>query len=187
MSFLYFAYGSNMLISRLTARCPSARAIGKATASGYTLAFIKPSKDNSGKATLVARNSMYTPGVLFEIDASDRRLLDQAEGAGNGYDRDNEFQVVLVGENKPTSVFSYLATNTEAHLRPYDWYLALVIAGARQHELDVEHIQRLYKTEYIIDTDLVRKGRIDALTALSAYGSADGLPPSVVHALERPC
>lgn len=31
MTFLYFAYGSNMLSARLKARCPSAKVIGKAT------------------------------------------------------------------------------------------------------------------------------------------------------------
>lgn len=34
MTFLYFAYGSNMLPARLQARCGSARVIGAATAAG---------------------------------------------------------------------------------------------------------------------------------------------------------
>jgi hypothetical protein len=53
-SFLFFAYGSNMLTERLRERCPDARPLGTAIARGYLLSFSKRSKDGSAKATLVA-------------------------------------------------------------------------------------------------------------------------------------
>ena len=43
LTFTYFAYGSNMLTERLSARDASARVLGRATATGYSLEFIKQS------------------------------------------------------------------------------------------------------------------------------------------------
>lgn len=168
MTFLYFAYGSNMLVSRLTARCPTAKIIGKAVAPRHGLEFSKRSMDSSGKATLVNGQSGDTPGVLFEIETAERELLYKAEGVGSGYNRHHEFQVQLGSSNEFVAAATYLASERRAHLKPYDWYLALVIAGAHQHELDARHIQRLRQTDYLIDADAARKGRIDALAALSA-------------------
>ena len=49
--FLYFAYGSNMSVSKLTAptRAPSARLICSGYVTGRRLTFDKASKDSSGK------------------------------------------------------------------------------------------------------------------------------------------
>jgi len=182
MSFLYLAYGSNMLTERLRHRCPSARPIGTALVPGHALGFTKPSVDRSGKATLIAERAqgIHTPGVLFEIEEADLPNLDKAEGAGKGYDRLDAFEVVHAGTTDPVMVTTYLAIETRAHLTPYDWYLALVIAGAHEHELDAEHIRALKEIGYQIDGDAARLSRREALRALTAHGHDD------VHALLRP-
>lgn len=173
MSFLYFAYGSNMLTARLTARCPSARVIGTAIASNHALEFTKPSKDESGKATLIntVAQDIHTPGVLFEIAESERRKLDKAEG--EGYASHDQFEVKLAASDETVMATTYLASRTEAHLKPYDWYLALVIAGVHHHELEAGHARRLRQIRYEVDGDLTRKGRADALRALAEHGYDD--------------
>ena len=92
--FTYFAYGSNMLTERLRQRCRGAKAVDVAVASGYILEFSKESIDNSGKATLVISTEPKRQvfGVLFEIGLDDRLELDEAEGKGSGYDRNDEFR-----------------------------------------------------------------------------------------------
>lgn len=174
MTFFYFAYGSNMLSARLKARCPSAKVIGKATAIGHALEFTKRGKDSSGKATLVSvgDKDIHTPGVLFEVATTDLPKLDLAEGAGYGYDRHDEFQVDYSGENGVTAT-TYLASKRETHLMPYDWYLALVIAGADEHQLGPAHRARLRQIEYVIDDQITRDGRNVALDALSKHGIDD--------------
>ena len=131
MTFLYFAYGSNMLPARLLGRCPSAKVVGTGVARAWSLAFSKASKDGSGKATLVAEPNSAVPGVIFEIDLAERELLDRHEGVGSGYRRDDAFAVE--GITVPTS--SYLGTSLDHTLRPFDWYLATVVAGADYYGL----------------------------------------------------
>jgi gamma-glutamylcyclotransferase len=176
MTFLYFAYGSNMLAARLKARCPSATAIGRAKALGHTVDFSKPGRtDGSGKATLVQTEAlgMQAPGVLFEISKADLSALDRAEGAGFGYDRYDEFPIKLDGKWGAEQVVTYIASKRQEHLKPYDWYLALVIAGAHQHQLDAGHRQKLREVEYMIDQQHKRKGRMEAMRALAEHGFSD--------------
>lgn len=141
-NFLYFAYGSNMLAERLVARCPSTKVIGQAKVVGYRVEFWKISNDGSGKATLVSGNNTGTVnGVLFEIDRSELLELDKAEGAGAvyrkpGYKRVESFKVIDE-EGKKQIATTYLANDThidKASL-PYDWYVALVKAGAKQNKV----------------------------------------------------
>lgn len=176
MSFLYFAYGSNMLPARLQARCASARVIGAANAPGFDLEFSKLSrKDGSGKATLVTAADMATPGVLFEIDKADLGALDRAEGAGFGYDRADDFTAEITGTGERITAATYIAGTTDRQLKPFDWYLALVVAGARHHALGDDHLARLRLIAHIIDLDHNRKDRREALEALLAHGFDDHL------------
>lgn len=170
MGFLYFAYGSNMLPRRLMARCPSARVVGRATAAGYDLDFSKVSKDRSGKATLVAAEAKAR-GVLFEIANADLADLDRAEG--NGYHRDDHFEVEIPEDGQRLSATTYIATAIDGQLKPYDWYLALVIAGAKFHSLGEEYLTRLRRFRHEIDADEKRESRLQALSALRADGISD--------------
>ncbi len=123
-------------------------------------------------AGLVVNAANSTPGILFEIALDERSSLDRAEAAGVGYDRTDAFPVTL--ENgEIASVTSYLATAIDYSLLPHDWYLALVIAGARHHGLDEAHIDRLRKLPYSVDGKTDRGTRLNALKALEAEGFLD--------------
>lgn len=175
MSFLYFAYGSNMLAARLSHRCPSASVIGPVSALGHKLAFEKASNDGSGKAMLAAAadGALHVPGVLFEISLADRPALDEAEGVGFGYERTDSFAVTTGRDGKTVKATTYLATAVDPRLKPDDWYLALVIAGAHQHNLGAEHVRALRRTEYVIDDQPTRMARAIALRALQSSGHPD--------------
>lgn len=173
MTFLYFAYGSNMLTARLRARCPSARIAGTGNAVGSDLAFSKASKDGSGKATLITSADAVTPGVIFEIASAELRALDRAEGLGVGYERLDDFIIRNVATGASVSVTTYRATVTDDALIPYDWYLALVIAGARRAGLADGHIERLLQIPHLVDPDPGRAARRDAVHALLSEGFDD--------------
>ncbi|TLU67112.1 gamma-glutamylcyclotransferase [Thalassotalea litorea] len=136
----YFAYGSNMSIARLTARVPSATPIGIYSLAQHDLRFHKSSHDGSGKcdAYFTANPDDVVHGVVFTIDPEQKPDLDAIEGVGKGY----EIKAVQVSTNKGESIaaFSYYATDIDASLSPYCWYLNHVLIGAKQASLPASYI-----------------------------------------------
>lgn len=171
LTFVYFAYGSNMLTSRLVARCASAQYIGNASVENYALKFSKKSLDGSGKATLVGTTNGTVQGALFEVEQSERAFLDKAEGSD--YERVDDFIVRISSTGEEIVSSTYVAVNTYDALRPYDWYLALVIAGANLHSLDVDYRRGLRLIKNTVDLNLERKSRLEALRALEIAGYKD--------------
>jgi len=175
-SFVFFAYGSNMLTERLRERCPDARPMGVAIARGYMLSFSKRSKDGSGKATLLTTAadgaSQEAHAVLFEIPLAQRRKLDKAEDHDKGYRRDDGFVVVSTDGGKKITASTYLA-RVEARdesLLPYDWYRALIVAGALEHELPERYVTLLRDAVVIADRDAKRRERNVLLLQRTGYG-----------------
>ncbi len=184
MTFLYFAYGSNMLTEWLRDRCPSAKPIGIANAANHKLVFGKRSIDNSGKATLVWTEGIHTPGVVFEIAENERHILDDHEGYRpdkphdlKRYGRDDNFQIQIVEDDSIVNVTTYLANQSKDDLKPYDWYRALVITGAVQHGLNPDHINSLRNVDFDIDVELTREIRVRALRTIEAAGYEDEQHP----------
>lgn len=170
LTFRYFAYGSNMLPARLSGRCRSARLVGTGIAVNFALEFSKVSNDGSGKATLVDAPGSNVPGAIFEIDASELEGLDQFEGLGLGYRRDDAFMIEAANLGGALLTSTYLATSLNTQLKPFDWYLATVIAGAEHHRVDAEHIAALRDASYIDDANLDRKARVAAIKAMRDHG-----------------
>ena len=173
MTFYYFAYGSNMLTTRLKRRCPGAFRVGRADAVDHAIEFSKLSKDKSGKATLRHTNGGRTPGVVFKIPITERGQLDKSEGAGNGYERCDAFPVRLLDDDEILKATTYLATSPNSSLKPYDWYFALVIAGAREHLLSDDYLAELRPVKFVRDPCPDRKTRLEAINDLNAAGIAD--------------
>lgn len=166
----YFAYGSNMLSAWLHSRCKSARASGVASVAGYRNSFSKRSKDGSGKAMLVASEDpdARVYGVLYEITNDEILELDRAEGRGKGYQRLEDFEVHADGN--AVRVMTYMADKTaiETGLKPYDWYLDLVVKGAEENGLPGDYVAALRATLSIPDPDPDGPAHKSALTILDS-------------------
>ena len=65
-------------------------------------------------------------------------------------------------------MLTYRATSRQAGLQPYDWYLALVLAGASQQGMPEAYIDRLRERPFRQDSEVKRKTRREALEALVA-------------------
>lgn len=170
-TFTYFAYGSNMLDERLRQRCSSARFVGTGAAAGWQLAFTKRSLDHSGKATMrpCSSSTGRVHGVLFTIDLIERPILDLAEGAD--YERRDNVPIEVEG-GALTYASAYIARETaiDAGLIPYDWYRALVIAGARRHRLPADVIAMIEAVPVRPDPVLTREHRRVAIALLVETG-----------------
>ncbi len=154
--------------------------MGLASVAGYALRFHKSSKDGSGTATLMPAKDETVYGVLFEIAEDEQKLLDRAEGRGYGYDRDDAFAVRCLKTGKEIRAATYLAAANaiNASLVPFDWYRALVIAGATQHGLPDDYIATSTGVAARPDPDLLRNGRRDPLAALEAADFGHLLAPT---------
>ncbi len=164
----YFAYGSNMFTERLRARCSSAQPRGVAYADNLVLGFCKKSGDGSGKATLCPEAGHQVFGVVFNLNENELAKLDEAEGAGSGYDRIDDFWVRIQGSHDLERTFTYLAPPAfiDQSVKPYDWYLKLVLAGARQHRLPLQYVGEITAVQAVADPKRNRKSRLEALKLL---------------------
>jgi gamma-glutamylcyclotransferase (GGCT)/AIG2-like uncharacterized protein YtfP len=159
MSYLtYFAYGSNMLTERLRRRVPSTTPIGRAHLGGWKLRFHKHGADGSAKCNIVSAAEADVFGVLFEIRADERKLLDRAEGLGRGYDL-AEVSVTLDGAS--VDAFCYVASpsHIDESLLPFRWYRDFVLHGAHEHRLPAPYAERVQRIEALRDADRRRAKR----------------------------
>lgn len=166
-TFRYFAYGSNMLTRRITAkeRARSATPWGTGYLVGRRLTFDKLGRDGSGKcdAELTGRNSDRVYGVLYEISADDKTALDRVEGLGRGY---KEERIEVVAHVGAVTAITYIATQKERLLRPFHWYKAVTVAGALEHGLPVDYVKRLRAVESVEDPDHKRRTKNESLLVI---------------------
>lgn len=162
---IYLAYGSNMLIARLrdVRRVPSARCLGRTRLPGYVLRFHKSGADGSAKCDLVrsATPEAAAYGVVFSMDDRDRASLDRVEGRGYH----TEFMPVNTADSGRLEAFAYVADRdaVDADLLPFDWYVRLVLAGAREHALPTGYIASIAATPSRPDPDSARAAENQAI------------------------
>ncbi len=160
------------MTGRLTAssRCPSARYSANAWADHFTIDFSKIGEDGSGKAALIPSRGKRAHGVIFEIDPGELEFLDRAEP---GYRREDGFEVTVAdtGACKTVSTYIVLEECRNLDLKPFDWYLALVIAGAMEHRFPAPAIADYRDTEIEADENKERTFEMDALLWKAGFGS----------------
>ena len=152
MSKQVFAFGSNMCSARFRDYGVTPEGEGRAAKlPGYRLAFNKPSRDGSGKATLLPEQDAWVWGVLYTIADADLETLDRGEGPG--YARLP--LTVRLADCSTTTAWVYLASrpSNDPSLRPYTWYKEFLVAGAREHDLPAEYIANLERIEATQDSD----------------------------------
>jgi gamma-glutamylcyclotransferase len=157
-SVAYLAYGSNMFTAQLIDRVPSARNPRVVELPGYVVRYRKESIDRSAKCDLVlVGGSARAYGVIFEIDSNELGKLDEAEGEGQGYRRD---QLTVVVDALELQALVYLADRfVDDSVSPYDWYRDIVVAGAREHGLPSSYVAEQLNVPARPDPNEGRSGR----------------------------
>jgi hypothetical protein len=158
--FVYLAYGSNLHPARLEARVGPVDCLGALALPGWMLRFDKRGADGSSKANLrAAPGSDETAwAVAYRLHRSQYRTLDRFEGCGSGYE--SFFIRISIGDRNHDAL-AYLAPShwIANAMRPFDWYLRLVMEGARFHEFPAGYIERIESTPSIEDHDAERARR----------------------------
>ena len=73
MNKYYIAYGSNLNLSQMAIRCPTAKVVGSGYINDYQLIFC-------GVATIIPNKNARVPIAVWEIDRICERSLDRYEG-----------------------------------------------------------------------------------------------------------
>ncbi len=156
---MYFAYGSNMLERRLQnpARAPSASFRVTGRMRGYQLRFHKVGMDGSAKCNAFSTGNLddYVCGVVFDIQSQDLEALEIAEDVPRGGYSSAQVRIETLRDSRPLLVNCYVA-NVEFiddNLLPFEWYKALVIAGALEHNLPEWYVQQLQQVPCSEDSD----------------------------------
>lgn len=171
----YAAYGSNLHPQRLSRRLASARLLGTAFLPEWSLRFHKRSVDASAKCS-ISRGSDGVHFTIFEISQTDRQALDRIEGVGSGYD------VINLDMPDFGQCFSYAASEThiDEALDPYDWYLALVLIGARALEFPRGYVKGIAAVPACRDPDRTRRREmwdlVDSIEVQGLHLPGQGVP-----------
>ena len=149
MPLHYFAYGSNMSLAQMQARCPESVAIGTGWLAEHALVFPRYStRRQSGAASIAPQPGATVWGVIYETTEADLARLDVFEGyradrpeAENNY---NRAMVSVARENMdPLACVTYIARPEAEHVQPSLDYLQTILTGAIENALPEAYVQAL--------------------------------------------
>ena len=135
--FKHFAYGSNICAPWLKYDVPSARYLCRAELKGWRLVFNKRSEDGSAKANIEKSPGDSVLGVVYEIDESERGLLDGKEG---------KYEPIVVSATLEDGSVEDAVSFKSDYITgepPFEWYMKLIIGGAKDHGLPEEYLKAL--------------------------------------------
>ncbi|HLD53780.1 MAG TPA: gamma-glutamylcyclotransferase family protein [Sediminibacterium sp.] len=134
----YFAYGSNMLRSRLEKRVGTVDDLGNAMLSGHKIFFNKiSSTDGTGKANIISYEEENVMGVVYSLTAEQIDILDKSEG---GY---NRITILVMLNNNLVEMETYIAKANRINneLLPTKEYRQYLIDGASEHVFPQDYIE----------------------------------------------
>ncbi len=141
---IYLAYGSNLHPDRLEARVGPVQLLGVVRLPGWCLRFEKRGGDGSAKANLHAAPGAEQAAwaAAFSLRPDQVGRLDVFEGCGSGYE---SLPVTISLAEERIEAFTYLAPSQwiSRNLLPFDWYLELIVHGARYHHIDASFVERI--------------------------------------------
>lgn len=133
---LYIAYGSNLNLSQMKQRCPTARVIGASEIKDYELVF--RGSRYSAVATIESCEGSNVPVLLWGIQPEDEKSLDRYEGYPNFYEKEN-MEIVLNG--RTVSAMVYVMTHGHELGIPSERYKRSIEDGYMDAGFDTDILQ----------------------------------------------
>jgi len=126
----YFAYGSNMSVSRMIKRGVTPLSRSHGILNDYVLKFNKKSsKGDWSFANIEESEGDVVEGIIFEISESHLEKLDKFEGAPLHYRRE---KINVISESKKIECITYIAQEDYIleGLNPTNDYMKFLIEGS---------------------------------------------------------
>jgi len=135
----YLAYGSNLNVRQMQARCPSARIIGTAVIENYELLF-KGSKTGS-YLTIEPKEGASVPVAVWSVTEDDERRLDSYEGFPSFYYKKElrlPIKGIRTGAERIRAAFVYIMHEERPLGIPTPWYFDVCREGYADFGFDIE-------------------------------------------------
>lgn len=137
MGKLYIAYGSNLNLAQMAARCPSARIYAKGMLNNWELVY-RGAKTNS-HATIEKKSGSCVPVLVWEIQAIDEFRLDIYEGYPHYYFKKNII-VDINGIKKQAMV--YIMNEHQLPGKPSANYIQTIRQGYIDNDMDITILEK---------------------------------------------
>lgn len=141
----YLAYGSNLNITQMKRRCPSAKIVGTAMLNGYRLMY-KGSMTGS-YLTIEKTKGHKVPLGIWEINDSDLVSLDRYEGYPIFYYR--KLMTITItddkGNDKNEKAIIYIMHEDRSLGCPSDGYVKTCIDGYTDFGFDTSFLKEAYR------------------------------------------
>ncbi|WP_026889875.1 gamma-glutamylcyclotransferase family protein [Lacrimispora aerotolerans] len=134
---LYIAYGSNLNLTQMAYRCPTAEVIGTSEMKDYEMLF--RGSRSSAVATVEPLIGARVPVLLWKIRPQDELALDHYEGYPNFY-RKELFPVELSG--RLVNAMVYIMNDGRPFGAPSDYYLNTILEGYHSAGFDTDFLEQ---------------------------------------------
>ncbi len=127
---LYIAYGSNINLEQMAYRCPYSKVVGVSEIKNFELEF-------RGVATIVPKENMKVPVLIWELDERDLPTLNKYEGCPSFYRQEKIFFEL---DGKSCEGMAYLM-NHGTISPPSPQYYNTILQGYRENGLDESYLE----------------------------------------------
>lgn len=137
MERLYIAYGSNLNLAQMAARCPSARVYAKGVLNNWELVY-RGTMTNS-HATIIRKKGATVPVLVWEIQPRDEYRLDIYEGYPRYYFK-KDIMVNIAGRKRKAMV--YIMDERQLPGRPSSGYVETIRQGYIDNDMDISIFEK---------------------------------------------
>ena len=137
MGKLYIAYGSNLNLTQMAARCPSASVYAKGVLNNWELVY-RGHKTNS-HATIERKSGSTVPVLVWDIQPNDEYRLDIYEGYPHYYFKKN-IMVTIAGKKRKAMV--YIMDKKQPPGKPSTQYIRTILRGYVDNDMDISILQK---------------------------------------------
>lgn len=145
---LYIAYGSNLNLSQMAERCPTACVAGASVMEGWRLLF--RGAHAGAVATVEPFEGGSVPVLVWEITPADEAALDRYEGWPYLY-RKESVEVKL--EDETVQAMVYIMNEGRPLGQPSCYYYTTILEGYRDADFDAEILRKA--TADSVETEVI--------------------------------
>jgi gamma-glutamylcyclotransferase (GGCT)/AIG2-like uncharacterized protein YtfP len=164
---LYVAYGSNLNLTQMAFRCPTAKVVGKGELKDYELLFRGGRR--GAVATVEPKEGSAVPVLIWDIQKGDEESLDLYEGYPNFYDKQ---MIEVEMDGKTISAMVYVMTPGHSFGIPSDHYANVIWEGYETAGFDTQVLEDAieHAFEMVQKQENSQDFRQQSLFGISGYG-----------------